>query len=76
MSSSDAAAAPRVRSRSPRCRGSAAACGFHLRGDVTYAFPTVYVNAPAAAPIAVELKRALEGGGGDAHRRQRDARRR
>ncbi len=40
-----------------------AGCGFHLRGDVDYAFSTLYVNAPAAAPFAVELKRALEGGG-------------
>ena len=38
-------------------------CGFHLRGDVHYAFSTAYVNAPAASPIAAELKRALEGGG-------------
>jgi LPS-assembly lipoprotein len=38
-------------------------CGFHLRGDVHYAFSTAYVNAPAASPIAAELKRTLEGGG-------------
>ncbi len=43
--------------------GSLAGCGFHLRGDVRYAFSTVYVNAPAASPIAAELKRTLEGGG-------------
>jgi LPS-assembly lipoprotein len=42
----------------------AAACGFHLRGDVSYAFTTVYINSPAAAPITVELKRALDGVGG------------
>jgi LPS-assembly lipoprotein len=41
---------------------SLGACGFHLRGDVRYAFSSVYVNAPAAAPIAAELKRTLEGG--------------
>ena len=40
-----------------------AGCGFHLRGDVHYAFSTLYVNAPPASPIAVELKRVLEGGG-------------
>ena len=40
-----------------------AGCGFHPRGDVTYAFPAVYVSAPATSPIARELKRALEGGG-------------
>jgi LPS-assembly lipoprotein len=39
------------------------ACGFHLRGNVDYAFTTLYVNSPAAAPIAAELKRALESGG-------------
>jgi LPS-assembly lipoprotein len=37
-------------------------CGFHLRGDVGYPFATLYVAAaPATAPIAVELKRALVG---------------
>jgi LPS-assembly lipoprotein len=41
----------------------AAACGFHLRGDVTYSFPTIYINSPATAPITLELKRALEGVG-------------
>ena len=38
----------------------AAACGFHLRGDVTYSFPTIYVTAPTAQPIVTELKRFLE----------------
>ena len=38
-------------------------CGFHLRGDVSYAFATAYVNAPVASPLATELKRTLEGGG-------------
>jgi len=42
---------------------ASASCGFHLRGDVTYAFSTAYVNAPAASPLATELKRTLEGGG-------------
>ncbi len=39
-------------------------CGFHLRGDVTYAFPTLYVNSPASSPIVTELKRTLEGASG------------
>ena len=43
--------------------GSLAACGFHLRGEVTYAFNSLYVNAPATAPLTGELKRALETGG-------------
>ena len=38
-------------------------CGFHLRGDVKYAFSSAYVNAPAVSPMATELKRTLEGGG-------------
>jgi len=40
-----------------------AACGFHLRGDFTYAFSTLYINSPTATPLATELRRALEGGG-------------
>jgi LPS-assembly lipoprotein len=42
---------------------ASASCGFHLRGDVQYAFSSAYVNAPNASPIAAELKRTLEGGG-------------
>jgi len=42
--------------------GGVAGCGFHLRGDVTYPFATLYVNAPAAPPLALELKRTLENG--------------
>jgi LPS-assembly lipoprotein len=42
---------------------AAAGCGFHLRGDVHYAFSSVYVNAPAVSPMASELRRTLEGGG-------------
>jgi LPS-assembly lipoprotein len=37
-----------------------AACGFHLRGDVAYAFPTIFVNSPVPQPIVTELKRYLE----------------
>jgi LPS-assembly lipoprotein len=40
-----------------------AGCGFQLRGDVHYAFSTLYVNAPAASPIGTELKRTLEANG-------------
>jgi len=40
-----------------------AGCGFHLRGNVDYAFATLYVNSPQVLPITGELKRALEGGG-------------
>jgi LPS-assembly lipoprotein len=42
---------------------TAAGCGFHLRGDVKYAFSSAYLNAPAANPMATELKRTLEGAG-------------
>jgi LPS-assembly lipoprotein len=38
-------------------------CGFHLRGEVTYSFASLYVNAPSAPPFALELKRTLENGG-------------
>ena len=40
-----------------------AGCGFHLRGDVTYAFPTLYIEAPATS-FVIELKRALAGAEG------------
>lgn len=36
-------------------------CGFHLRGDVTYAFSSLYLNAQADTPLTNELRRALEG---------------
>jgi LPS-assembly lipoprotein len=39
------------------------ACGFHLRGDVAYSFPTIFVNSPAPQPIVTELKRYLESSG-------------
>jgi LPS-assembly lipoprotein len=38
-----------------------AGCGFHLRGDVPFAFDTLYINAPTAGPLVVELKRSLAG---------------
>ena len=38
-------------------------CGFHLRGNVDYAFSTLFVNSPATTPFTFELKRALAGGG-------------
>jgi LPS-assembly lipoprotein len=41
-----------------------AACGFHLRGDVAYAFPTIFVNSPQPQPIVTELKRYLESSSG------------
>ena len=37
-----------------------AGCGFHLRGDVTYAFSSLYINAAATTPIGIELRRALD----------------
>ena len=36
-------------------------CGFHLRGDVNYAFSSVYLNAPPDNPLTSELRRAMEG---------------
>lgn len=43
--------------------GAFAGCGFHLRGDVTYAFATLYINSPPNMPFAADMKRALAGGG-------------
>ncbi len=65
MSSSEVNGSPRIARLFAGLALAAAmtACGFHLRGDVHYAFSTVYINAPAASPLAAELKRTLEGGG-------------
>ena len=41
-----------------------ASCGFHLRGDVAYQFDTLYINAPSAGILAVELRRSFEGARG------------
>ena len=38
-------------------------CGFHLRGQATYHFDTIFVNAPGSVPFALELRRALENTG-------------
>jgi LPS-assembly lipoprotein len=43
--------------------GALAGCGFRLRGDVTYPFASLYVNAPSTPPLALELRRTLENGG-------------
>lgn len=43
--------------------GMLAACGFHLRGDVSYPFSSVYINSPTQTPLAGELRRALDGNG-------------
>lgn len=40
-----------------------AACGFQLRGQATYAFDSVHVNAPAYPLFASELRRSLAGAG-------------
>ncbi|HYQ99398.1 MAG TPA: LPS assembly lipoprotein LptE [Casimicrobiaceae bacterium] len=42
----------------------AGGCGFHLRGDVSYAFPTIQIRSPAPQPIVTELRRNLEGSAG------------
>ena len=38
---------------------SLAGCGFHLRGEATFAFQTVYVNAAGAPTVGAGLRRAL-----------------
>jgi LPS-assembly lipoprotein len=35
------------------------ACGFHLRGEATYEFQTIFVNGAGAPTVAAELRRAL-----------------
>ena len=40
-----------------------AGCGFHLRGEATYTFSSIYVNAPGAPLLAAEMKRALNSTG-------------
>jgi LPS-assembly lipoprotein len=40
-----------------------AACGFQLRRAPTFAFRKIHVNAPAASPIARDLKKAIASGG-------------
>jgi LPS-assembly lipoprotein len=37
-------------------------CGFHLRGDATLPFKTLYVSTDNHGPFYAELKRAIEGG--------------
>jgi LPS-assembly lipoprotein len=41
--------------------GALVACGFHLRGEAHYAFETMFLSAPPALPITIELKRSLAG---------------
>ena len=40
-----------------------AGCGFHLRGEATYAFQTVYLNSTATSPFTTDLRRALDAAG-------------
>jgi LPS-assembly lipoprotein len=70
MSSSDLRATAAAARRTALARllaalavaGALHGCGFHLRGDVTYAFSSLFVNVPSSAPFALELKRALASG--------------
>lgn len=43
---------------------SLASCGFHLRGEATYTFTSLYLNSNPSQPITVDLRRAIEGSGG------------
>jgi LPS-assembly lipoprotein len=36
------------------------ACGFHLRGQATYTFNTIYVNASGSPPMGNALRQALD----------------
>ncbi len=42
--------------------GGLVGCGFHLRGQATYAFSSLYINTTGAPAFDAELKRALEAG--------------
>ena len=35
------------------------ACGFHLRGDASFPFTSIYVNAPTSPPMAAEARRGI-----------------
>jgi LPS-assembly lipoprotein len=64
MSSSDTRTAPRRAVVAAMAAALAAsACGFHLRGEATYAFSSVFVSAPSQPAFAAELTRALEASG-------------
>src|SRR5262245_17382658 len=39
-----------------------ASCGFHLRGQATLPFNTLYVQASPTSPFALQLKRAVQSG--------------
>ncbi len=39
------------------------ACGFHLRGEASYPFQTLYLNSPGTLPLTTDLRRALEATG-------------
>jgi LPS-assembly lipoprotein len=39
-------------------------CGFHLRGEATYTFNSLFLNSNPSQPITTELRRAIEGSGG------------
>ena len=41
-----------------------ASCGFHLRGDATFPFSSVFVSAPSSPPLNTELSRAIGSGSG------------
>ena len=43
--------------------GGPAGCGFHLRGEATYSFATLYLSPSAGQPFTTDLKRSIEGGG-------------
>ncbi len=45
------------------CAAMLAGCGFHVRGQATYHFETIFVNAPGAPGFAGELKHLLASSG-------------
>ena len=39
-----------------------ASCGFHLRGDASFPFESIFVNSPSSKPFAAEMNRTIAAG--------------
>jgi LPS-assembly lipoprotein len=63
MSSFDASPLPRRAFLGAAVSTVLAGCGFQLRGQATYPFDSIYVNAPGFPLFAAELRRSLSSAG-------------
>ncbi len=43
--------------------GLLAACGFHLRGEASYPFRSIFVTVPSSPPFETEMRRTIAGAG-------------